>query len=158
MLFWSDCWLDSGGSTFFLFSLDSVFNFSLIYGDRIILAWCQWSLGSVMTDSISPIFFIFEKENIRGSDEENDSSAVDQLKSSIVWWDEKSSKVNFKCENLSWQQNLSRRQNISTSSPSKPIHWWILKSYFFGHTASLSLAMNKKTCDHLVIWVLPECK
>lgn len=42
-----------------------------------------------MTDSISPIFFIFEKENIRASDEENDSSAVDQLKTSIFWWDEK---------------------------------------------------------------------
>ena len=48
-----------------------------------------------MTDSISPIFFIFEKENIRGSDEENDSSAVDQLKSSIVWWDEKKFKSQF---------------------------------------------------------------
>ena len=59
-----------------------------------------------MTDSISPIFFIFEKENIRGSDEENDSSAVDQLESSIFWWDEKVQKSIFKCENLSWQKEI----------------------------------------------------
>ena len=91
MLFWSDCWLDSGGATFFSFSLDSVFNFfSLIYGDHIILARCQRSLGSG-DDGLdkSDFFFIFEKENIRASDEENDSSAVDQLKTSIFWWDEK---------------------------------------------------------------------
>ena len=89
MLFWSDCWLDSGGATFFLFLYIQFLTF---------FSNLRWPYYPGMMPKISWLcddgldksdFFIFEKENIRASDEENDSSAVDQLKTSIFWWDEK---------------------------------------------------------------------
>ena len=130
---------------FFSFSLDSVFNFfSLIYGDHIILARCQRSLGSGDDGLDKSDFFIFEKENIRASDEENDSSAVDQLKTSIFLVRWKSSKVNFKCENLSWQEIFGADKifRLDVIFVDTYTFWWIYKSYFLVMRSS-SISFNE---------------
>ena len=98
-----------------------------------------------MTDSISPIFFIFEKENIRASDEENDSSAVDQLKTSIFWWDEKVQKSISNVKIFRDKKSLEQTKYFDfVSFPWKPI----LSNEFTNHTfwscgLAQSLSMNK---------------
>ena len=85
-------------------------------------------------------FFIFEKENIRASDEENDSSAVDQLKTSIFWWDEKVQKSISNVKIFRDKKSLEQTKYFDcVSFPGIPILSNEFIWYFWSYGFALSL-------------------